>query len=186
MLILGAVGACGDDEDPGSGPESGSSPSASEPTEPTPTADPDAATGQEFTGPGFRFRGPEGWVVRLREDGEPLQLVVGSADGNSLNEMIVESTGDVTFSDVRSPAPDELEDFRFLIKDGRMAGVVDWAGQRAYHFTGDDPELGHYERFGVLWQGRHVSIEFGLERMPPAQMQEIISSVEASWEWTKP
>lgn len=188
VTVALCLAGCGDDE-PGDDQDSAKPPASPSGTAlPSATADPGAAAGEAIVDPLYRFNAPEGWARSERdpEAEDPAVLVVSSADPDLLDRITVETWTTVNFTDVAAPSDDVVEYFRSWAEGGRQVGVVDWAGQRAYHFVGDDPVFGHLEWFGVLWQGKHVLVQFLLEKATPAQATKLIDSIEASWEWTGP
>jgi len=190
LLTSSLLAGCGDGDDPESQPTQ--TPTASEsPTSGT------AATGPLVEQPSFSFHLPQLW-----SEGEPLSssnvttVSGGPADGFDFTDLAVETWTLKHFDDVTKLSGDVLANFRVYAPKGKLVGVTDWAGQPAYQLAGSGSLAGHAEQFGVIWKGTHVAIRFdfaspetatGTRRrefeLTPAQRQELMDSVEASWQW---
>jgi hypothetical protein len=191
LLSGGLLAGCGDDEEPGSQP-------SGRPTSSEPSSTAGAATGPLVDQATFSFHLPQLW-----SEGKPhaigsdvTSVSGGPADGWDFTDLTVETWTAKNFDDVTQLSGDVLENFRVSAPKGRLVGVTQWAGQPAYHLAGNGSLAGHAEQFGVIWKDAHIALRFdfaspatatGTRRpefeLTPVQRQELMDSVEASWQW---
>jgi hypothetical protein len=185
LLLLGLVLAgCGDGEQPDRADPTSSEPasSSSASTEPTGAA---PATGVVLERKQFRFRLPQGWVDDTRDPTMPQGRLPSKTDWNQVTINLVPADGE----DVREMTPVMLKVFKVFAKKGRRLPFTEWAGEASYHLAGAESSAGYAEEFGAVWKDVLVIINFEFDtkkaakQLSPAERQEVIESIEASWEW---
>ena len=176
------LASCSDSDEP-SGPDAGTSESASpdspeeqpteaEPTETTPAVEP--ATGPAIGVKGLEVRAPEGWITT-----EPLAIQQSAGPPDVIGSMIsvfrfpnsglftVDELGDEEVSDMGARS--------------RRHDDVELDGEQFYHLTGTlEPGL-YAERFGTIAGDDRLSVQFEFGNgQGRAERDEIISSVLAT------
>lgn len=188
LLAAGCGGSADPSGDPtGSGPSptasgSSTSPSTDESTSTTPTATPTAtpATGPLLEMPDVSVRAPAGWklqkqVVDFSIDAKAPGSITGVqlSDQSALGEASLQKLARVTVQSYGESG------------SVRAVDTVTIDGVESYHVTGNTSRFDQVDDYGAIRDGAQVNLHFLFEKkdFTPAERQDIIDSVLASWSW---
>ncbi len=155
---------------------------------PTESASPSAepATGKALKGPSFTARAPEGWKVDQGGASAALSTIYASEeDENASVTGFLRIADGPAFLDEPLPklAKERAGSSEYQTKPEVLENV-DVAGVEMYHVAGNVGSDNNIIDLGAIVGENLVEIHIESDARTPEELQEVLDSVLASWQWS--